>query len=63
MIIVLLFLHFAYHLIASVSVVYSLLHSNGVHKKAVWKLIAAFIWFVISCGLVYNEVLIHSACH
>jgi hydrogenase-4 membrane subunit HyfE len=47
----LLAFHFSYHLIASVMVVYSLYHSNTVHKRAWWKLVLAAIWVVISVYL------------
>ncbi len=47
----LLTLHFIYHLIATISVVYSLYHSNTVHKRAWWKLVAALAWTILSIYL------------
>jgi hypothetical protein len=44
-------LHFLYHLVATVSVVYSLYHSNTVHKRAWWKIGAAIVWTIISIYL------------
>lgn len=47
----LLALHFLYHLIATITVVYSLYHSNTVHKRAWWKLAAAVAWTALSVYL------------
>ena len=44
----LMLLHFAYHLVATVGVFYSLWHSNKVHRPALWKIIAAVFWLVVS---------------
>lgn len=47
----LLVLHFLYHLIATITVVYSLYHSNTVHKRSWWKLVAAVAWTALSVYL------------
>lgn len=58
----LLALHFLYHLIATITVVYSLYHSNSVHKRAWWKLAAAMVWTALSVYLAL-EVFLESHRH
>ena len=47
-------LHFVYHAIAAGAVVYALWHSNSVHKRSVWKLIAAVFWLAVSALIVFH---------
>lgn len=51
--IILVVLHFVYHLVASVGVFIGLIHSHRVHKKNVWKIIAAVGWLAISLLILF----------
>lgn len=50
----LIVLHFAYHLIAAIGVIYALWHSNSVHNRSVWKVVAAVFWLVVSVLIVFH---------
>lgn len=50
-------LHFLYHVIAATSVIYSLWHSNKVHKRSAWKLGLALLWLVLSLIVLVPELL------
>lgn len=47
-------LHFIYHGVATAGVFYALWHSNKVHKKSWWKLIAAIFWLVVSIAILFH---------
>jgi RsiW-degrading membrane proteinase PrsW (M82 family) len=60
---ILLVLHFAYHLVASFGGVWTFYHSYKHHKKNLWKLVAAIFWLAISVLLlVVSDDALH-ACH
>ncbi len=55
--------HFLYHLIATIGVMYSLIHSQHAHNKRWWKLPLAVLWFVLSIVLLVGEVNHRTADH
>jgi hypothetical protein len=49
---ILITLHFAYHLVATVGVAYGLYHSDSVHSHSKWKIFLALLWLLVSIGMI-----------
>ena len=47
--------HFAFHAIAAIGGVWTFMHSYNSHKKAIWKLIVAVVWFILSVLMIVVE--------
>lgn len=52
--------HFLWHLIATIGITTSIIHSYKVHKSSLWKIIMAVVWLVISILMLYHSL--HESC-